>query len=159
MLSKAAELIPTGSGLAIKPRWDGYRFFFFCSGCKRISAHTRHGLPDAGRFPYPEKRIAKALPGGGIVDSELVAGPHVRRPDPPGLRSTGGAGGDLSKPPSALASAGSGSSFVRAHAPVEVPTSVTPRDNNIYAVVALVTITMEGRTLDNAGHDRVTTES
>lgn len=78
MLSKAADSIPSGSGLVIEPKWDGYRFFF-CFDGDRVRAYTRHGRPHAGRFPYLEERIAAALPDGGIVDGELVA--LARTPD------------------------------------------------------------------------------
>ena len=59
MLSKAADSIPSGSGLVIERKWDGYRFFF-CFDGDRVRTYTRHGRPHTGRFPYAAAGVRKS---------------------------------------------------------------------------------------------------
>lgn len=74
MLSRPAARLPSGEGLVLEPKWDGYRWVFAYDPERgRVSAFTRHGLPHAGRFPYLEDRIRERFPSGAVIDGELLA--------------------------------------------------------------------------------------
>lgn len=74
MLSRPAARLPSGKGLVLEPKWDGYRWVFAHDPERgRVSAFTRHGIPHAGRFPYLEERIRERFPDGAVVDGELLA--------------------------------------------------------------------------------------
>jgi len=70
MLAKVAETIPEGD-FFYEPKWDGFRALVFRSG-EDVYIQSRDLRPLDRYFPDLHDVLAQALPGGCVVDGEIV---------------------------------------------------------------------------------------
>ena len=76
MLARIAEALPSGGRFLYEPKWDGFRALVFRDG-DEVYIQSRDLKPLDRYFPELHDAFATALPGGSIVDGEIViATPH-----------------------------------------------------------------------------------
>ena len=75
MLAKIADAIPGGDGFLFEPKWDGFRAIVFRSRAN-VFIQSRDLRPLDRYFPELHEALLERLPGGCVVDGEIViAGP------------------------------------------------------------------------------------
>ncbi len=75
MLAKLTEELPAGPGYLFEPKWDGFRAIVFRSGSD-VFIQSRDLRPLDRYFPDLHAELLEKLPGGCVVDGEIViAGP------------------------------------------------------------------------------------
>jgi ATP-dependent DNA ligase len=76
MLAKLVEEIPQGGGLLFEPKWDGFRAIVFRTK-DDVYIQSRDLRPLDRYFPELHDALIERLPGGCVVDGEIViATPH-----------------------------------------------------------------------------------
>lgn len=71
MLAKAVHELPTSSGLAYEPKWDGFRCVVFRDG-DELELGSRNDRPLTRYFPELVPLLRDALPQRCVVDGEVV---------------------------------------------------------------------------------------
>jgi ATP-dependent DNA ligase len=71
MLAKIAESLPTGGTFLYEPKWDGFRALVFRAG-DEVYIQSRDLRPLDRYFPELREALLAALPGGCVVDGEIV---------------------------------------------------------------------------------------
>ena len=71
MLAKLADTLPPGDGFLFEPKWDGFRAIVFC-GAKDVFIQSRDLRPLDRYFPDLHAIFRERLPGGCVVDGEIV---------------------------------------------------------------------------------------
>lgn len=73
MLAKTAETLPAGGGFIYEPKWDGFRAIIFRGvGDGDVYMQSRDLRPLDRYFPELHEALAGVLPGGCVVDGEIV---------------------------------------------------------------------------------------
>src|SRR6185503_21376742 len=76
MLAKIAELLPPDGDFLFEPKWDGFRAIVFRSD-DDVFIQSRDLKPLDRYFPELHDALLRLLPGGCVVDGEIViATPH-----------------------------------------------------------------------------------
>ena len=76
MLARISEEVPDGGGFLYEPKWDGFRAIVFRGG-DDVYIQSRDLRPLDRYFPELHEAFGRALPGGCVVDGEIViATPH-----------------------------------------------------------------------------------
>ena len=76
MLAKLADALPDGAGFLFEPKWDGFRALVF-RGASDVFIQSRDLRPLDRYFPELHDALLERLPGGCVVDGEIViAGAH-----------------------------------------------------------------------------------
>src|SRR5579862_589192 len=71
MLAKRVDALPAGPGWIFEPKWDGFRTLVFRDG-DEIFLQSRDARPLGRYFPELLPPLAAALPGGCVLDGEIV---------------------------------------------------------------------------------------
>ena len=71
MLAKAAADVPTEAGYLFEPKWDGFRAIVF-RGRDDLHIQSRDRKPLDRYFPELHEALLERLPGGSVVDGEIV---------------------------------------------------------------------------------------
>jgi len=71
MLSKLAEALPTDGDFLFEPKWDGFRAIVFRSESD-VYIQSRLLRPLDRYFPELHEALLKKLPGGCVIDGEIV---------------------------------------------------------------------------------------
>ena len=71
MLAKIAERLPDAPGFLFEPKWDGFRALVFRIG-DDVLLQSRDLKPLNRYFPELEAALRGALPGGCVLDGEIV---------------------------------------------------------------------------------------
>ncbi len=71
MLAKLVSGIPEGDSWLYEPKWDGFRALVFRSGGETL-IQSRDLKPLNRYFPELEAALGTALPGGCVLDGEIV---------------------------------------------------------------------------------------
>ena len=71
MLARIGETIPDDGTFLFEPKWDGFRAIVFRDGSD-VYIQSRDLKPLDRYFPDLHEVLASALPGGCIVDGEIV---------------------------------------------------------------------------------------
>jgi len=71
MLAKLATELPSGDGWLFEPKWDGFRAIVFRDH-DRVYIQSRDLRPLDRYFPELHDAFLEALPGGCVVDGEIV---------------------------------------------------------------------------------------
>jgi ATP-dependent DNA ligase len=76
MLAKLSDALPDGEGFLFEPKWDGFRALVF-RGASDVFIQSRDLRPLDRYFPELHDALLERLPGGCVVDGEIViAGAH-----------------------------------------------------------------------------------
>ncbi|MHB2021223.1 MAG: ATP-dependent DNA ligase [Candidatus Xenobia bacterium] len=76
MLAQLARALPDGEGWLFEPKWDGFRCIVFWDGTEML-LQSRDLKPLGRYFPELEAGLREIMPGGLVVDGEIViAGPQ-----------------------------------------------------------------------------------
>src|SRR2546425_69149 len=71
MLAKLTEALPVGGGLIYEPKWDGFRAIVYRSATD-VYIQSRDLRPLDGYFPDLHQALIDRLPGGCVLDGEIV---------------------------------------------------------------------------------------
>ena len=71
MLAKLADGLPTDSGFLFEPKWDGFRAIVF-RGASEVYLQSRDSRPFDRYFPELHEALLERLPGGCVIDGEIV---------------------------------------------------------------------------------------
>ncbi|MDH4063306.1 MAG: ATP-dependent DNA ligase [Acidobacteriota bacterium] len=71
MLAKIADSLPTGGTFLYEPKWDGFRAIVFRDDAD-VYIQSRDLKPLDRYFPELHEALVGALPGGSVVDGEIV---------------------------------------------------------------------------------------
>jgi len=71
MLAKLADELPDGDGWLFEPKWDGFRAIVFRSA-DDVFMQSRDLRPLDRYFPELHDALLAALPGGSVLDGEIV---------------------------------------------------------------------------------------
>ena len=71
MLAKLAEELPDGANFLYEPKWDGFRAIVF-RGANDVFIQSRDLRPLDRYFPELHAAFLAGLPGGSVVDGEIV---------------------------------------------------------------------------------------
>lgn len=72
MLAKLAEELPEGEGFLFEPKWDGFRAIVFRGGGDDLFIQSRDLRPLDRYFPELHETLLAGLPGGSVLDGEIV---------------------------------------------------------------------------------------
>jgi ATP-dependent DNA ligase len=72
MLAKAADALPAEGAYLFEPKWDGFRAIVFRPDVKEVSIQSRDLRPLDRYFPELHDALIARLPGGCVVDGEIV---------------------------------------------------------------------------------------
>ncbi len=72
MLAKLATGIPAGDAFLYEPKWDGFRAIVFRGDADEVYIQSRDSRPLDRYFPELQATFRRALPGGSVLDGEIV---------------------------------------------------------------------------------------
>lgn len=79
MLAASAPAVPTGTGFAFEPKWDGFRTLVKLDGTGRCRLVSRHGRVWTDAFPELG-HIGRSITGPTVLDGETVVMGEDGRP-------------------------------------------------------------------------------
>jgi ATP-dependent DNA ligase len=71
MLAKVSTDLPEGDGFLFEPKWDGFRAIVFRGG-DEVFIQSRDLKPLDRYFPELSAALLSGLPGGSVIDGEIV---------------------------------------------------------------------------------------
>jgi len=71
MLARLADVLPAGESFLFEPKWDGFRAIVF-RGASDVLIQSRDLRPLDRYFPELHEALLQQLPGGCVIDGEIV---------------------------------------------------------------------------------------